>query len=101
MSCEHRLVYETLDSIGEVWRSQDQKVELSCFSQKLAICRNFPVRHPSQILISHMHFNHSALAKTKLIHSDISYGYEYFTSSMHTERVQSLGLNRKKPPSHE
>jgi len=35
MSCGRRPVYETLDSIDEVWRSQDQKVELSCFSQKV------------------------------------------------------------------
>ena len=35
MSCGHRPVYETLDSIDEVWRSQDPKVELSCFSQKV------------------------------------------------------------------
>ena len=40
-SCGHRLVYETLDSIDEVWRSQDQKIELSCFSQIAPTCRNF------------------------------------------------------------
>jgi hypothetical protein len=42
VSCGHRLVYETLDSIDEVWRSQDQKSELSCFFQKLPIRRNYP-----------------------------------------------------------
>jgi hypothetical protein len=29
--CGHSLVQETLDSIDEVWRSQDQKAELFCF----------------------------------------------------------------------
>ena len=42
MSCGHRLDYETLDFIDEVWRSQDQKIELSCFSQNAPTCRNFP-----------------------------------------------------------
>jgi hypothetical protein len=35
VSCGHRLVYETLDSIDEVLRSQDPKTDLSCFLQKL------------------------------------------------------------------
>jgi hypothetical protein len=29
--CWHSLVQETLDSIDEVWRSQDPKAELFCF----------------------------------------------------------------------
>jgi hypothetical protein len=37
VSCGYRLVYETLDSIDEVWSSQDQKAELSCFFPKLSI----------------------------------------------------------------
>jgi hypothetical protein len=42
VSCGHGLDYETLDSIDEVWRSQDQKAELSCFYPKLLFRRNFP-----------------------------------------------------------
>jgi hypothetical protein len=41
VSCKHRLVYETLNSIDEVWPSQDQKLELSCFSPKLSIMEFF------------------------------------------------------------
>jgi hypothetical protein len=37
VSCGHRLVYETLDSIDEVWSSQDEKAEFSCFFLKLSI----------------------------------------------------------------
>jgi hypothetical protein len=47
--CGHRLVYETLDSIDEVWRSQDQKVELSCFYPKL-LSMEVPLAPSCQVL---------------------------------------------------
>ncbi len=51
MRCGHRLVYETLDSIDEVWRCQDPKAELSCFYPKLiSIERRFPLAPSCQVL---------------------------------------------------
>ena len=41
MSCGHRLVQEMLDSIDEVWRSQDQKIEFLDFLRKCPPAGNF------------------------------------------------------------
>jgi hypothetical protein len=53
VSCGHRLVYETLDSIDEVWRSQDPKSELSCFFSETAYLQEYSWRHPDRSSFSH------------------------------------------------
>ena len=107
VSWGHSLIQETSDSIDEVRRCQDQKVELSCFFSDRAYPLEFSWRHHArsplfQICLSRYH---TFLAKPRSLPLSTSLTFhglmEIRPFLIRTDRiVQPLDLKQKVPPLH-